>query len=564
MWVIDGSLRGDAAEDIQIDENNSNSSVARWAHELASIETQRLSSLGLRALPLKVQTCGLLSMIHTCKMPKDTQRIAFNRVNLKTTFDFGQVVSVEIGSFDEDTFSSSDGMIYFCTICLLRVGASKSRPPCVDGKEMVLIFPYVFKDPRNPLTHWALVNCKEKAHYIVRRNLRQGSAIVPGQKLVSQPPADLQTGKPFNAGHDGDVENEVLREEIGNCVRTVKRASIEKLRNEWDKCSITQRAELLSFSDSKIFERALADVSSLFGVKICTASGVAEELRSFLVLSALEFEQKCNGRKVMSISQTLFEDSVAFFALLQQVCPKLWSGALRPRRDACLWSSLLEPPAEDLAELQQRVVQLIEQKLWTLADVSTSEHHVSQPGRRRRRRKKPSGACKEDVDEHTPGKTATAERQAASQLEAESGDDGAHFLGEGVDETLRAKNSITDFATDCSDCVVDDGTGCDGVATIKTKDQPGVFQHSLLDTNPHNSLPHFVTTEFANMADPVMEVIVESNPRRCKQPPVLEIDDASSIVQRLILRKRQLEQQLEGSRVKVPISELLSDSFVGA
>lgn len=506
MWVLDGSLQGDATTDIQLHEKSSNSSLARWAEELASMEAQRLNALGLRTLPLKVHNCGPLSMIQTGKTLKDKRRIVFNRVNISTTFDFGKVTSVEIGSFDEDTFTSPDGMMHFCTICLLRIGRGKSMSPCVDGKEMVLILPYVFDDPRNPLTHWAFVNSKEEAHYIVRTNVRQGSNVVPGQKPLPETAADQQPDKTVKSDQDGDLAHEKLCEERRSSACNTKLTPIERIRNEWGTYSAAQQADLVTFADDKIFELALGGVSSLLDGKMGTTSDIVEHLRNFPMLSVLEFEHKCNGQKIMSLSCTLLQDTVAFFALLQQLCPKPFTGKLRPRRDPCMWSSLLEPPAQDLAELQQMIAQLVEQKLWVLADVGASEQHAAntKAGKRRRRRTQTLAAKQE-----------------------------AHVAASGTPE---APSSETEEVSQ------------------KCFDEP---------CQATSRLPDFDCSASASMADPATEAAEKTGPQLFRQPPGLEIDDAS-LVQRLILRSWQLEQQLAEARAKTPITQLLSNSLVGA
>merc|ERR1719379_995162 len=130
--------------------------------------------------------------------------------------------------------------------------------------------------------------------------------------------------------------------------------------------SAKQRSVILSFDDIAIFVRAMEDVKSL----LLSGSGGDRQKRGEGLpwLLALEFETMCGAKRVMRISEDVLQDVDAFWALLERFCPKPFSGRLRRRRNRVEWPELLAQPARDAKRLQQRVAQLVEQRLWELAD----------------------------------------------------------------------------------------------------------------------------------------------------------------------------------------------------
>lgn len=258
--------------------------------------------------------------------------------------------------------------MYFCVICLLRVCHGPNNLASLHGREMVMVFPYVFEDPRNPLTHWALVNKRQQSHYIVRRNVRQGSAVVPGQELLSsgeesQVPSATATGR----------DHESCCSSLQRNMRVNNKTCTERVRKKWLKLSVKQREELLRFEDPAIFERTLKNVTALFS-DADIAVQMPTQFRGLPLLSSLEFERTCAGPKVVKVSSNVLQDGIAFFATLQQLCPLLCSGKLRRRSNPAEWSALFDTPAREARELQQRIAELIEQRLWVLAEPACKLH----------------------------------------------------------------------------------------------------------------------------------------------------------------------------------------------
>mmetsp|Transcript_118164 Transcript_118164/g.294740 ORF Transcript_118164/g.294740 Transcript_118164/m.294740 type:complete len:648 (+) Transcript_118164:70-2013(+) len=647
MWIVDGPLTGGGADDIHFEQGGPNEELYRWAEKVAAAEAQQLSSRGLRALPLKLSNCGLLALCHPGRTANDMQRIMFNRASVATSFDFDQVLSMEVGSMDDDTFQTPDGKMYFCVICLLRLGRGCTKSPTsIGGKEMVLVFPYVFTDPRNPLTHWAFVNSKAQARYLIRSNIREGSAVVPSQK--AQPAKkDRSNVKPAVAspGHSVDSAHPPLPVCRGDTSPT---SLIEHVRKEWAKYSVKQRVEMLSFRDASIFRRTLADVSALFASTSRTATDARRQMRGFPLLTSLEFEQKSSDQKVLSIAPSILGDTQDLFRILQKRCDKLFSGKLRRRRAPSEWSALFESPARDAERLEQRIAQLIEQKLWFFVDVPACKEPSSPVGKQRRRRRKTSesttGSSKSPAACESPGNATEEFGEAASVVEPidssqppsgenkagsadsaapeasvlagggcageagpevdklvanaamtlidhgdnedesshadndnhveEENDDDTHLLRQCFDEPCRVPcPEVAELATEGSFQVpprYDVDVGCVDFDSISQKD---AAQQSLAIMAQHRGsrteFPHPLEAPSADQALGSATHAVEAAranvacPPKFEQPPGLELDNAT-LVQRLAMRNRLLEQELERAGLKMSILQLLTSSLAGA
>jgi hypothetical protein len=85
----------------------------------------------------------------------------------------------------------------------------------------------------------------------------------------------------------------------------------------------------------------------------------------FALLRALEFIP--GETNSVGPCTSFLDDFQIFLAFMERQCPKLFSGRRR-RRDASEWLALFNPPARDLARLQQRVAQLLEQQMWVLLE----------------------------------------------------------------------------------------------------------------------------------------------------------------------------------------------------
>jgi len=550
MWILDGPLHGDAEAAVDFVEEGGQTSL--WAEELANQEAQRLSSAGLQALPLKVRNCGPLGMYHVGKTPQELQRFAFNRVTVATNFDFANVQSMEVGSMDEDSWSSPDGKMYFCVICLLRVchGTKKAARFC--GREMVMVFPYVFEDPRNPLTHWALVNGKQQARYIVRRNVRPGSFIVPGQKLLS---SAEESEIPCATATDGDHESH--HDGLQHNVSTRNRTRLERIHLEWLKLSVKQREEMLSFEDPAIFERTLNNVFALFSTT-CIGVEIATKFRGLPLLSSIEFEKTCAGPKLIKISGNILQDGTAFFATLRQLCPRLFSGKLRHRSNPAGWSALFETHAQEAWELQQRIAELIEQKLWALGETPACGQQGSfggKPltssqsghGRRRARNKKKKAAC---VDN-----SRQALAKESSWLAATPEDMVAHAGDESIDGDSPAGTSGTDSHVGINMCQRQQDACCDALDVIESGRLP---EHESPGSSTEQASSE--STEAEQFRDFHIPQLYEL--QGFKEPAGLELPESARA--QLILRNQLLQQQLEVAGNKVSISQLIAERMLGA
>jgi len=552
MWILDGPVHGDAGADIDLDEKGGTMSL--WAEELVNQEAQRLRSAGLQALPLKVRSCGLLGMHHIGKTPKDLQRFSFNRVTVATNFDFANVQSTEVGSMDEDSWSSADGKMYFCVIFLLHVCHGTKKAASLHGREMVMVFPYVFEDPRNPLTHWALVNRRQQVQYIVRRNVRQGSRIIPGQEILapakeSQVPSATATDDSHHESHPDGVQHNM---------NTRNKTRTERIRQEWLKLSVKQREQMLRFEDPAIFEHTLQNVNALFS-SICTGVQIATQIRGLPLLSSIEFEKTGAGPKVIKVSGNILQDGAAFFGTLQQLCPKLCSGKLRCRSNPADWSALLETPAQEARELQQRIAELIEQKLWALADVAACEQQgtfgVKPPtssqsgnGRRRARNKTNKNTLCFDKSRQAP-------LQESNRLAAMPEDTVVNAGNESLDGEAPAGTSTTDSHFGVNMYQRQQDACCDELEVIES----GRFPE-------HNSPGS--TTEQATRESTEAEKLLEccfphlDEIHGFKQPPGLELHESARA--QLKLRNQLLQQQFEVAGSKVSISHVIAQRMLGA
>jgi hypothetical protein len=553
MWIVDGQL-GRAAADIQLDTKDE---ISQWAEGLANAEAQRLNSIGLRALPLKVRQCGPLSMMHVGRKPKDVQRITFNKASLATTFDFGQVLSMETGSMEDDTFTSADGTMYFCVICLLRIGCGSTKAPIVDGKEMVMIFPFVFKDPLNLLSHWALVNSKEQPHYIVRENMRAGSSVVPGQKGVEPLPPRVSGSNALSQ----QSHNESIRKEA--CMSS--EMLVDRIRQEWAKQPLKQRTGVLTFDDPKIFHSTLATISVLFG-RSCEPTVIAKKMQAFPLLCSIEFQRKSIGPAVMSISCSILQDNDAFFQLLQVLCPKMFSGKTRRRRNPSEWSALFESPCKDAERLQQRIAQLIEQKLWTLADTLACEQ-PSAPGRKRpRRRNKCSHASSGEAQCQSIAEPLSVVQDKTEAEEVALPEDPcAHS----PDQVVQSDSGVMvrGIAEPCTVDVASDDKLIEALDAEETcllkecfsKPCPLSCEDIARPTGSIANEEAESPPDTEQTSSAVINAAVEASLHKVGQPPGLELDDVT-----LIQRVKQLNQQLQWSGLKVPLVQLMTDALLGA
>jgi len=417
-----------------------------------------------------------------------------------------------------------------------------------------MVFPYVFEDPRNPLTHWALVNRRQQVQYIVRRNVQQGSRIVPGQELLapakeSQVPSATATDDSHHESHPDGVQHNM---------NTRNKTRTERIRQEWLKLSVKQREQMLRFEDPAIFEHTLQNVNALFS-SVCTGVQIATQIRGLPLLSSIEFEKTGAGPKVIKVSGNILQDGAAFFGTLQQLCPKLCSGKLRCRSNPADWSALLETPAQEARELQQRIAELIEQKLWALADVAACEQQgtfgvkpptSSQSGNGRRR-------ARNKTNKNTPcfDKSRQAPLQESNRLAAMPEDTVVNAGNESLDGEAPAGTSTTDSHFGVNMYQRQQDACCDELEVIES----GRFPE-------HNSTGS--TTEQATRESTEAEKLLEccfphlDEIHGFKQPPGLELHESARA--QLKLRNQLLQQQFEVAGSKVSISHVIAQRMLGA
>jgi len=365
VWMAEDARFGACETDIHID-----GELAEWADALTDKEVHDLGLCGVRALPLKVNACGLVGMCHVSGTCEDVEPYNFNRAFFATSFDFGKITSMEV-SLELHTFKRSIEDVVYCVMCLLSVSPNSAHSDTglpAGQRHPVLSFPFLFCDLSNPLTHWALVNSKKKGHFIIRHNIARNirhercnlsanletSILRPQLEALPKPAAQ-------SAGHV-----------ITDRSRALGVSGPSALKEIWAKLPLARRSAVLSFDDLAIFERVLSNMQSLL-TEASGGSGTAQsaaeihrrlEDEKLYLLSSLEFLQGMGGGKVMFVSDAFLRHAETFWAFLERSCPKFFSGRLRRRRRHSEWLDLLEPPARDLQRLQQRVAQLIEQKLW--------------------------------------------------------------------------------------------------------------------------------------------------------------------------------------------------------
>jgi len=537
---------------MDLDGQDANEAVSSWANELANLESQRLNSAGLQALPLKVCSCGPLGMYHIGKTPKDLQRFSFNRVVLATNFDFANVRAMEVGELDEDSWMSPEGKLYFCVICLLRLFHVTKNAATLRGREMVMVFPYVFEDPRNPLTHWALVNRRQQHRYIVHRNVRQGSAVVPGQALLS---SAGESQAPSATATD-ICDDETYCNSLQHNMSASNKTCAETVRQEWLKLSFKQREEMLRFEDPVIFERALKNVTALFS-STCTGVQIAKRCCGLPLLSSLEFEQNEAGLKMTKISSNILEDGMAFFSTLLQMCPGLFTGKLRPRNNPADWPALFETPAQEAWELQQRVAELIEQKLWVLTDVPAREQQgsfggkllpSSRSGKGKRRAKnnaKKHSAC---FDESSQVPLQESTKLAAMPV-AHVGN--ASPAGEAPAGTSTKDGNVGVTVNQCQQDACSDPLEVTEPGTLQEHDAPGSIieqatrESTLAEKLPANHIPHLDELQSFK-----------------QQPPALELPEYA--LAQLMLQNQLFAQQLGTAQIRESSSQVPVECMLGA
>lgn len=425
VWIVDE--KSPALPDIQIGSDACHiSDVVEWARHLTDIEINSLHACGMRALPLKVQSCGLAHMLSGNEGARNMQKHLFNRVCLATAFDFSKAASMQV-AVQRHEFQAQDGQMYYCNMCLMRVNRSPptasaakagQQVPLVEGQELMLSFPFIFQDDTNPLSHWVVVNTKNEKHYIVLSNKRNPQGMATGiAPRASHKPAEKTASTVCERGD----ESSGATSKGAAPVQGKQSDASEFIRKAWKLMPLERRRDLLCVREPFVFEYVLRNLNQQLTKGAAGSSDKSASMRQLVLalplISAIGFEQRLGKEKVMKVSDSLICDGDRFFALLEQLCPKLFTGRPRRRRTPSECAALLEQPPRDLERLQQKVAQLIEQRLWCMVDDANLQKLVSEaPVKARRRKKAPKESAQNAVSN---GPSAGNEQPAkANQEEA--------------------------------------------------------------------------------------------------------------------------------------------------
>eukprot|EP00930_Biecheleria_cincta_P038876 TRINITY_DN26738_c0_g1_i1.p1 TRINITY_DN26738_c0_g1~~TRINITY_DN26738_c0_g1_i1.p1 ORF type:complete len:588 (+),score=84.28 TRINITY_DN26738_c0_g1_i1:101-1864(+) len=581
VWVSETPSAESSQHRIPLDGPARLADVAEWVDHVVTTESKRLGCLGRKVLPLKVTSCDLVPMRNTC----DAQEACvFNRVNCATAFDFNKISSLEVGSIDQ-CLEETDGKTYFCAVCLLLVRRSV-------GEDVALLCPYVHCDAGNELKYWAFSNSRGEAQYLVRSNIRQGSAITSYPEHIAEPSegpsAEPKTTPSYcrTCSNSSQAGPGIRKKGCTDKSSTTNEVQANDIRRKWAQLSWEQRAELLVVDDPDIVKQTLASLGFLFETSSKTSAQIFSVLEGLPLLAYLELGRKPAGQQILSISQTFVQDCNGFLTILEGLCCQLFSGTHRCRLARSEWSTLMAKASPDLLELQRQLAQLIEQQLWELADLPCDERDPTKRKRRPRRKKK---ASSRDASE-SQGSGCSSESPLSSRLQVE---ESPEFLSDAsTSEQVHTNSQVETSVTDTpSPFVQPPGLEFDSLAKTLDTDSPsplvqppGLELDSLVDTSDTdstspfnqppglkiatNSLAETMVTDFPSPwiqppgldveTSSVVETSLTDSSSSFTQPPGLEIDDAS-LVRRLWERNQLLIRSLTEAGLKIPVLQLIQE-----
>jgi len=384
VWVLDeAASAADASRQVVLTDAGENS-LAAWAKGLAEEEAQRMESCGLRVLTFIPRACSIVNLIGA----EEGEAQPFNHAAFLTSFDFSKACSLRVSL---QRHHLAFPVAAWCAIC------------CLDVKPglMVIVFPFVYKDEVNPLQHWALANTSGKTQYMVLRPRAASQAVGAQQAApahdhpdvvervapeVSSSVSELNSSQLCAASQPAELRL------VGSPLFAGRTALLHAVLV---RLPIARRTEVLRLQDPEICSRVWTNLQGLLVDASPTVQTIMDKLNEpgLDLLRSLEFIRIGHGQGIGPSSDMLL-DVETFLALLERCCPKLLSKRRR-RRPPTEWSSLLVPPARHLPRLQQRVAQLIEQRLWAILEepalqstVETATMDLMTKARGARRREK--------------------------------------------------------------------------------------------------------------------------------------------------------------------------------
>lgn len=577
VWVLESPLSAASPHQILLEGPGRFTDAADWIDHIVSNETKRLNGLGRKVLPLKVGSCDMLLMRNTCK---SNEACTFNRVNCATAFDFSKVSSIEVGPIDQ-CLEDDDGETYFCALCLLLVKRS-------GGEDAVLLCPFVHRCAGNLLKFWAFVNTKNEAQYLVRSNIRQGSAMVPYQLPGAEPePEPNQCRASTSLAGTGARKGRL-------CINKNNLDAVEdavevqaKIRLKWARLSLEERVECLVIDDPGLFQSFLASLSYLFETSSKTSAMIQHDLEGLPLLASLELERKATGQQALSISEHFLRDVDAFWAILEGLCPELFSGRCRCRQDHSEWSKLMAKASLHPLELQLQLAHLVEQQLWELADGACAESEYSGPmatstpeaqktsKKRRQRRKNKSGSGDTLDSQSTMCSSGTTDllpveepMQESTEAQPAAGwntsDLQSSLLCSGVTELQAAEERLKDLSevqpVDRGDTLDLQSPLCSsGITELQPGEEP--LQESS-EMQPALGWRRRWGRSRPQVQDlSLVEASHADAPSSFIQPPGLEVDDAS-LVQRIWEKNQLLVRCLAEANLKISVQQLIQESVL--
>eukprot|EP00929_Paragymnodinium_shiwhaense_P047045 TRINITY_DN23888_c0_g1_i2.p1 TRINITY_DN23888_c0_g1~~TRINITY_DN23888_c0_g1_i2.p1 ORF type:complete len:761 (-),score=136.99 TRINITY_DN23888_c0_g1_i2:94-2376(-) len=345
--------------------------VAAWASNLVKEEVQRLKESGVKVLALPVTSCSRVRLLDTAGGKPDDK--LFNRIIVSTSFDFSKVQQLVVGKQRHDT-AECGGMS--CVLGLLLVDTNMRSP--------ALSFPFVFKDKDNPLTHWVLQNSKGEVRYIVQQTHSPPSTECTPEGESGRSEAVMSeafTQKSGATDVDSGMSVTTSTTADGQKGKVDYRAALDFV---WSAASVQERQELLTIKDSCLVLRLWANLLGLLASHkekakskaSSTPNAEEEEPESILaalgedmaLLRALQLVSEPGSHdRQLRFAAGCLSDGASFLALVERYCPGLLRSKSRWQRSPQDWIQLIEPPAKDMQRLQQRLAQLVEQRLWQLA-----------------------------------------------------------------------------------------------------------------------------------------------------------------------------------------------------
>jgi hypothetical protein len=357
-----------------------------------------------------------------------------------------------------------------------------------------------------------------------------------------------------SAAATDDVDHESHSKVFQQNMSASNKTRAERIRQEWLKFSVKQREEMLRFEDPAIFEHTLKSVNAL-----CSNTGtgvdIAAQFRGLPLLSSIEFEKTLDGPKVIKVSSNILQDGIAFFATLQQLCPKLFSGKLRNRSNPADWSALLETPTRKAWKLQQRIAELIEQKLWALGDVPACDPRGSCGGRPLPARQSGIGRRRAKNKTRQTASCFDKSHQAPLKNSAKPEDPVAHVRNESPDGEASEGTSTTDSLSGVNMYQRQQDACCDALEVTKSGRLP--------EHNSPGSITEQATRESTEAEQlPGCGISHLGELQGFQQPPGLELPESARA--ELIFRNQLPEKQLEVAGNRLSMLQVTAECMIGA